>query len=86
MTPHELDALILSHCRSKPRKIAMIAGLVLLDVPVPRPPGVDDLSVAARVRRLVGAGKLIGDGDLEDMGRGEVALPPPIGTTGGVGS
>jgi len=86
MTPHELDALILSHCRSRPRKIAMIAGLVLLDLPVPRRPGVDDSYVAARVRDLVGAGKLIGDGDLDDMGRGEVSLPPPIGTTGGIGS
>ncbi len=86
MTNADLDALILSHCRGQPRKVAMIVGVTLMDIPVPRPPGVDDLFVAERVGALVNDGRLLGFGDLGNIRVSEVALPPPEGWTDEVSS
>ncbi|WP_237152510.1 DUF3658 domain-containing protein [Oryzibacter oryziterrae] len=75
MTDEEIDAIILNYCVPSPRKVALVVGLSLNDIPQSTGQLIDDLYVARRVKLLVQAGRLLGYGDLDQMRYSEVALP-----------
>ena len=69
-----IDAALLSHARSRERKVAMLVGLTMSnpDVCVP---GLPDLYYAQRVKVLVERGLLVAEGNLDYMRYSEVRLP-----------
>ena len=69
-----VDAALLSHARTKNRKVAMLVGLAMGDASL-RVPGLPDLFYAQRVRTLVAKGFLVAEGNLDYMGYSEVRLP-----------
>jgi Protein of unknown function len=69
----QVDAAILSHAASKPRKVAMIVGMAMSD-PALRRPGLSDLFYVQRVKALVAKGHLVADGNLDYMRYSEVRL------------
>ena len=70
----KIDTALMSHARSRERKVAMIVGLTMMQ-PEVRVPGLPDLYYAERVKHLVKAGKLIAEGNLDYMRYSEVRLP-----------
>ena len=70
----KIDQALLSHARTRGRKVAMIVGLAMAD-PQLRPPGLPDLFYAQRVKALVQRGLLIAEGNLDYMRYSEVWLP-----------
>jgi len=70
----KIDAELLSHARSRSRKVAMLVGLAMSN-PHLRIPGLPDLFYAERVRALVAKGMLLSEGNLNCMGYSEVRLP-----------
>jgi len=69
-----IDAELLSHAKTRNRKVAMIVGLAMSNPDV-RVPGLPDLYYAQRVRALVARGALVAEGDLDYMRYSEVRLP-----------
>lgn len=70
----KIDAMLLSHARTRERKVAMLVGLTMFD-PSTRVPGLPDIFYAQRVRALVERGLLIAEGNLDYMQYSEVRLP-----------
>ena len=70
----KIDAALLSHARTRERKVAMIVGLTMED-PSARVPGLPDLYYAQRVKLLVEKGQLLAQGNLDHMRYSEVRLP-----------
>ena len=70
----QIDAEILSHAKSRSRKVAMLVGMAMSN-PRVRVPGLPDLFYAQRVRELVAKGQLIAEGNLDSMRFDEVRLP-----------
>lgn len=69
-----IDADLLSHAKSRNRKVAMIVGLAMSNPDV-RVPGLSDVYYAQRVRALVARGALVAEGNLDCMRYSEVRLP-----------
>jgi hypothetical protein len=69
-----IDAALLSHARTRERKVAMIVGSAMMD-PNVRVPGLPDLYYAQRVKLLVQRGLLVAEGNLDYMRYSEVRLP-----------
>jgi hypothetical protein len=69
-----IDEDLMSHARQTNRKVALIVGLTMRD-PDLSVPGLSDVYYARRVKTLVARGMLIGEGDLDHVGRSEVRLP-----------
>ena len=69
-----IDAELLSHARTRERKVAMIVGLTMMNPQVCQA-GLPDLFYAERVKYLVGMGLLIAEGNLDFMRYSEVRLP-----------
>jgi hypothetical protein len=70
----KVDAALLSHARTKNRKVAMLVGMTMGD-PSLRMPGLPDVFYAQRVRALVAKRLLIAEGNLDYMIYSEVRLP-----------
>ena len=71
---HRIDATLLSHAMSRPRKVAMLVMMTMGD-PELSVPGLPDLFYAQRVRELVKKGLLLSEGNLDFMQYSEVRLP-----------
>ncbi len=69
-----IDTALLSHAKTRWRKVAMLVGSATSD-PAVRVPGLPDLCYARRVKVLVERGLLVVEGNFEFMGRTEVRLP-----------
>jgi len=69
-----IDAELLKHARSQPRKVAMLVGLAMSN-PSVRVAGLPDVYYAQRVRSLVAKGVLLSEGNLDFMRYSEVRLP-----------
>ena len=69
-----VDAALLSHARTKNRKVAMLVGMTMGD-PALCIPGLPDVFYSQRVKVLVARGDLIAEGNLDYMGYSEVRLP-----------
>ena len=70
----KVDEILLSHAKKSERKVAMIVGLAMGNNEI-RIPGLPDVFYAQRVKKLVEAGKLVAEGNLEFMRYSEVRLP-----------
>lgn len=70
----KVDAALLSQAGVAWRKVAMLVGLAMMDSAV-RVPGLPDTFYAMRVRKLVEAGMLEAEGNLDYMRFSEVRLP-----------
>jgi len=70
----KVDLALLSHANTSWRKAAMLVGLTMMEAEL-RVPGLPDLFYSRRVRRLVEAGLLEADGNLDYMRFSEVRLP-----------
>ena len=68
------DRVLLSHCRPKWRKVAMVVGQALNDENRPQVTGMNDLALAARVWALVDKGLLYEQGFRGEMHYSEVRL------------
>ena len=69
-----IDAALMSHATKHWRKVAMLVGLAMSEIPE-RKRGIPDLYYAQRIRHLVANGRLESDGNLEYMRFSEVRLP-----------
>jgi hypothetical protein len=69
-----IDAELLKHARSQPRKVAMLVGLTMSN-PSVRVAGLPDVYYAQRVRLLVAKGELLSEGNLDFMRYSEVRRP-----------
>jgi hypothetical protein len=69
-----IDRELLSHAKSRSRKVAMLAALAMNN-PAVRAPGLPDLYYAQRIRALVAKGALVAEGNLDYMRYSEVRLP-----------
>jgi Protein of unknown function len=69
----EIDDALMSVATVRFRKIAFVAGFAMLNLQ-PKFKGIPDVFFARRVRKLIGEGKLIVDGNPEHMGASEVRL------------
>jgi hypothetical protein len=70
----QVDAALLSQAGVAWRKVAMLVGLTMMDSAL-RVPGLPDTFYAMRVRKLVEAGMLEAEGNLDYMRFSEVRLP-----------
>jgi hypothetical protein len=69
----QIDALVLSSARARWKKLAMIVSEVFFGCKRQSMQTTEE-TIADRVRRLVGEGKLHAQGDLSKLRRGEVKL------------
>jgi hypothetical protein len=69
-----VDETLLSHAKKRERKVAMIVGLAMSSSEI-RISGLPDIFYAQRVKKLVEAGKLVSEGNLDYMRYSEVRLP-----------
>jgi hypothetical protein len=69
-----IDAALLSNAKSNWRKVAMIVGMTMMELPN-RVKGIPDIFYSQRVRKLVEDGHLEFQGNLQCMRFSEVRLP-----------
>jgi len=69
-----IDAALLSKAKNNWRKVAMIVGVTMMDLPN-RVKGIPDIFYSLRVRKLVEAGHLESQGNVQYMRFSEVRIP-----------